>query len=197
MSVQYTNRRGDVYHLQEGKTKTGKPKYYFGKKLTGAPVDAIPEGYEIREDPDRGQVTLRKMRHSDISDMEMKMLVEAIRSRTQLEHFIVDIDGNSLVVYVADVDNYEVERLKVLSERFGVFGTKSEDLVRTVVTRSRYSPMMRFNLLDVDNRLYSADRWCFLGSIDDWYVLDGPAPLPKLMAKYVKHLGKESFYELM
>jgi hypothetical protein len=32
MPVSHTNRKGQVYYLHEGKTKTGKPCYYFSKE---------------------------------------------------------------------------------------------------------------------------------------------------------------------
>jgi hypothetical protein len=64
------------------------------------------------------------------------------------------------------------------------------------MSRSQYSKMMRFELVDAECRLFVAQRWCFLGSIDQWIFLDGPAPLSQLVDKYVRHLGKESFFEL-
>jgi hypothetical protein len=63
----------------------------------------------------------------------------------------------------------------------------------------RYSPVFRFTLVDPQERLSIAERFCFRGSIDDWMHLagGGPDPLERLAKRYVKHLGKESFYELM
>ena len=43
-ALQHVNRMGQVYYLQEGKTPTGKPKYYTGRKLTGKPLDTLPDG---------------------------------------------------------------------------------------------------------------------------------------------------------
>ncbi len=31
MAVTYTNRKGQMYTLYRGQTKTGKPRYYFGR----------------------------------------------------------------------------------------------------------------------------------------------------------------------
>jgi hypothetical protein len=195
--LQYTNRLGDVYFLQAGKTKTGKPKYYFGKKVTETPVEAIPAGFEIRENPESGQATLRKIRPSEISPMEKEMLCEGIRNQAQLEHFIVDLDGNRLIVHLPDLGEHEavatVNRLTTPQQR-EQFGVKA--FTDLLITRSRYSPMMRFTLTDLKERLFCLDRWCFLGSIDDWFFVSGPASLQTLIKKYVKHLGRESFYEI-
>jgi hypothetical protein len=60
-----------------------------------------------------------------------------------------------------------------------------------------YSPMLRFSLTDADERLFSIERWCYLGSVDDWYFLSGGKPLMTLAEEYVPHIGKESFFELI
>ena len=46
MALRYENRRGQIYHLQMGKTPTGQPKYYMGLKINGTPLDVVPEGHE-------------------------------------------------------------------------------------------------------------------------------------------------------
>ena len=98
MAYQHCNRRGDVYLLQSGKTKTGKPRYYFGRKLTGEPVSAIPAGYEVFESPERGQVYLRRQRPTCIVPIEREIVAEGIRRVSNAEHFIVDVEDDCLVV---------------------------------------------------------------------------------------------------
>jgi hypothetical protein len=58
-----------------------------------------------------------------------------------------------------------------------------------------YSPMMQFLLEDEKRRTFTAQRYCFIGSIDDWLDI-GHGPLTTLVKRYVKHLGQESYYEL-
>ena len=41
-----------------------------------------------------------------------------------------------------------------------------------------------------------AERFCFRGSVDDWIPIGGPAVLSAHVRQFVKHLGRESFYEL-
>ena len=59
MVVTHVNRKRQTYFLHEGKTKTGKPKYFFSKESDGCLLDTIPDGYEIYENPN-AQVFLRK-----------------------------------------------------------------------------------------------------------------------------------------
>jgi hypothetical protein len=56
--------------------------------------------------------------------------------------------------------------------------------------------MMRFELLDTEERLFHVERWCFRSAREGWMHLAGPASLSDLVDCYVEHLGEESFYEL-
>jgi len=59
-----------------------------------------------------------------------------------------------------------------------------------------FRPMLRFILIDEENRKFVAERYCFRGSIDDWIEIGGPDSLEKLVKRFVKHLGQDSFYDL-
>ena len=74
MAVEYTNRKGKKYYLNVGKTKTGKPKYYFSMKTRGKLPEEIPEGYEIYEHPANAQVFLRKEIPLAITEFEKKLV---------------------------------------------------------------------------------------------------------------------------
>jgi hypothetical protein len=200
MAVQYKNRKDDTYYLQAGKTKTGKPRYWCGKKLTGEPLEAIPEGYEFREDPATAIVTLRKICFSEISPLDVKILSDAIRQHAGLEYFIVDVDGNALVVYLPDRGEDAADQLL---EEFGGFHSllshRMQEKKAWLMRRSAYTKMMRFTLVDPAERKFIVERWCFRGSVDDWIGLGRRTalPLPELARMYVEELGKESFYDLM
>ena len=61
---------------------------------------------------------------------------------------------------------------------------------------ANFSGVFRFTLQDAEKRLFSLERYCFKGSIDDWIYLAGPEELANLAKEYLKHLGQKSFYEL-
>ncbi len=63
MPASYTNRKGVIYYLCEGKTAAGKAHYYFTSQDQGKRLEEIPEGYTIRENVN-GQVSLRASKHS-------------------------------------------------------------------------------------------------------------------------------------
>ena len=195
MSFAYTNRKGQTYQLQSATTKTGKTRYYMGRKVTGTTEECLPDGYEIWENPETAQVYVRRARPSVIIEPERRLLEEAIRTQGEIEHFIIDVDDRHLVVYVLDRDPNNVA--VIMGMALGV-GPEALDSVRDdIVARGNYQKMMRFTLVDEDERLFAAERWCFRGSIDDWIPLRGGMSLEDLAAAYLPHLGQQSFFDLM
>lgn len=195
MAMEYVNRKGDTYYLQEGRTKTGKPRYYCGRQLKGAPLDAVPEGYEVYEKPENGQVYLRKARATEISPMERELVEEAVGRLAAAPRAIVDVEPRALVVYLSDTED---DPLREMAGALGLPQHALGNLREAISRRAVYQKMMRFNLVDAGERLYAVQRWCFRGSIDTWIDLHArPAPLPELLNRYARHLGRESFYELI
>jgi hypothetical protein len=195
MGIEHVNRKGDRYFLQATMGRDGKPRYSFTRKLKGTAVAGIPEGYQVYESPDDAQVFLRKVKPEAIGSLEKQLVVSAVRGKAGLEHFIVEVDGKSIVVYLPDTDGDEVARM--FRDIVPVLAAKARALADDMIRRSRYSKMMRFTLCDLKRRLFNCERWCFLGGIDDWNFLAGAAPLSELVEEYVPHLGKDSFFELM
>lgn len=195
MAIQHVNRKGDTYHLLVGKTKTGKPKYYFAKKAGGTRAEAIPDGFEVFENPENAQVLLRRAKPRLVTEEEKEAVEDAVRAKSAVPDFIVDVDGADIVVYLAETSTNEAADQIARLGGFG-FPRTQADHVRWLVNHSLFTKMMRFSLVDPHERLFAVARWCFKGSIDDWFPLDGFQPLPKLLGKYAKHLGRESFYDL-
>lgn len=188
MAIQHVNRRGDTYYLHCGKTKTGKPKWFFSTKKDGNLADAVPEGYEVYENPN-AQVFLRKLVPQLVTPEEIATVEQGIR----VKHFIVEAKKDAIVVFLPHQDADSLaERLRPLMP-FGM-GFPSAFQVEQ---HSHYTPMMRFILRDKERRRFSVERWCFLGSIDTWFPLAAADELSNQVKKFVPHLGKESFFELM
>ena len=194
MALEYVNRKEERYFLYEGRTKAGNPKYYCSRKpsASGVTVEAMPPGYEWYESPADGIVSVRKVRPSQITPTEREILAEAIRILAGIKTFIIDTDGDTLVIHLPDRDPEEFDRI------FGLLtGGAGGGSMRTwAANHCRYTATMRFVLEKNSERLFSVDRWCFRGSIDGWIHLERAAPLATQIKKYVPHLGKESIYEL-
>ena len=68
-----------------------------------------------------------------------------------------------------------------------------EELSRQFAT---FMPVMRFVLVDRERRHFAPERYCFRGSVEDWIPIGPPGTIASLAREYLKHLGKDSLYEL-
>jgi choline dehydrogenase-like flavoprotein len=195
MSIEYVNRRGDKYYLLQGKTKTGKPKYYVSRKPDGTHVDQMPDGYEFHENPQDGVLSVRKIRPTKVLPQEREQLDAWTRELAGTEFFLVDVQNDSLVVYAPGDDPFA--RANLMHAIFGGAIADKMSNLSWIGANAAYLPMFRFNLVDEDERLYSADRWCVRGAIDGWIPLSHGKTLEKQAKAYLPHLHKESFYDLM
>lgn len=116
MPLEYENRRGDKYYVHEGRTKTGKPKFWCSKKAEGNPVEQLPEGFELHENPRNAQVTVRKIQTSRILPIERELLTKWVRELSGTEYSIVDVEEDSLVVYAIDQNYSPMFRFSLTDE---------------------------------------------------------------------------------
>ncbi len=160
MSVTHTNRRGDVYHLHEGTTRGGKPRYHFSRKTDGTLVAEIPAGYQVYENP-RGQVFLRKVLRSRVRDDEVEACRTGIErfSRLKTHEFLLNVGKDAIDVYLLDHD------LSALVD--WLTPRRKLDAAALARTHGNYTAMLRFVLAHEDPRLFVAERFCFLGGVDD------------------------------
>jgi hypothetical protein len=138
-------------------------------------------------------VSIRKVRESRLLPAERERLAAWVRELAGIEYFRVEIEEDSLVVYTPDRD--PAGAASVLDAMFGDFrAANNKDWIGRNAT---YLPMLRFTLVDESERLFGIQRWCFRGSINGWFHLAGGQPLETLARKYLPHLNRESFFELM
>ena len=198
MPVTYKNRRGKTYYLHEGRTKTGKHKYHFSLKNKGELVDKIPDGYETYQHPATGGVFLRKKLPQLISDTEKHIVEKELKKIEGSRRYLSDIKGKAITIFES---NQDIEALKDIFRDVKPDSLNShsddvsaiEDIINIAVD---YGPIMRFTLENETKRTFIAERYCFLGSIDDWIYIGEPDSLKNLVKKYIKHLGQDSFFDL-
>jgi len=192
MAVEYTNRRGRTYILHAGVTRTGKPRYYFSGKSEGDLVDEMPDGYEVHENPN-GLVSVRKIRPRAILEEEIRAVKAECLRHENAEKSKVEVKDRVISVHEPDQDE---EKLGDLFNRWAVFDSKI-DLEAKMGIVLTFTPVLRFTLHDREARMFIAERFCFRGSIDGWMTLSGPEPLHTLLMRFVKHIGRDTFYELI
>ena len=115
-----------------------------------------------------------------------------MRKYAEVQDYKIDVKGNAIVVYTADQD---IETLAGLFKDMDSDPTTNPQLMTLLRKEIHYSPMLQFLLEDEKRRTFTAQRYCFRGSVDDWIDI-GYGPLTTLVKQYVKHLGQESYFEL-
>ena len=192
MPITHVNAKGKTYYLHQGTTKTGKPKYHFAMKSEGNLANSIPEGFEIYENPN-AQVFLRRIPPKIITDEERQVVEDGMQKYASIQDYKIDVRGKAIVVYTADQD---VNTLAGMLRKLHPDPMSNPEVAAILRGTIHYSPMMQFILEDKKQRRFTAQRYCFMGSIDDWIDI-GYGSLSKLVKSYVKHLGEESYFELI
>ena len=190
--IQHVNRKGDTYYLHKGQTKTGKPKWFFSMRTDGDLVESIPDGYEIYENY-MAQVFLRTIVPNLVTRAEIGQVEAAVRDLANVKYFLVEGKGDTIIVYLANQETSFLEEM--LASKFGF--ADRESFAATMEKHLTYLPHMRFTLVDEERRRFIVDRWCFRGSIDDWFSLHASGDLATMVKRFVPHLGQDSFFELM
>jgi len=201
MAVHYTNRVGKMYYLREGKTKSGKPRYFFSAQQhgKGEVVNRIPDGYEIYEHPENAQVFLRKMRPQLITDLEKLLIKKAVKALQRSKRYLIDCKDENITIYESSADVGEVKNIlsDFLKHTPLLPGMTADDAMNVLVnaTNQHYTAMLRFRLVDKERRTFTAERFCFRAAIDDWINICGPENLKTLVEMYIEMLGTDSFFD--
>ena len=168
MPVTHVTRYRDTYYLHVGRTKTGKPRYWFSSKADGDLVESIPRGYEIYENPD-ARVYLRKKPPQIVTPEEVAVVKEGVQRLAPDQNCLVDVRKEDIIVYHSKRGNLYQKMLRF---------TLDDEKDRTFrVQRWCFRG--------------SIDSW-----IDLW-MSGGLGKLPVLVQTFCPHLGRDSFYDLM
>jgi len=195
MPVTYTNRKGHTYYLCQGLSKTGKLRYYFARQPKEGSPDQIPEGYKISESVN-GVVSLVKDRPELIMPQEVASVEAILARKPKGRDYRVTVHKNQIIIYERlgpDIDT--------LSTIFGKVSAFQSDIVKARLQEqldkmARFSPILRFILVDQGERKFTAERWSYMGDIDDWIDTGESGKLEKLARRLIPILGTDDFFEL-
>lgn len=195
MPVTYTNRKGQTYYLCQGKTKTGKLHYYFAREPKEGSPDQIPEGYQISESVN-GVVSLVKDRPQLIMPQEVAIVEAVLACHPKSRDYRVAVQKNQIVIHERlgpDIDT--------LSAMFGKISALRPDMVKMRLQEqldkmARFSPILRFILVDQEERKFKAERWSYLGDSEDWIDIGESGKLEILARRLIPKLRTDDFLEL-
>lgn len=179
MAYQHTNRKGVTYHLHR-RERNGKTRYVFARKPGEGAIEAIPEGYEVRESVN-GQVSIAKATERLITAAEEATVRKSLPESCRLE-----IKGQQIIIFEPANGAGAPAANPWLQRRMAAHMAKN----------ARYEPVMKFDLLDENKRTFEITRWHYSGEGGWMYPLQ-TGPLAKLAREFLPHIGKQSFYDLM
>jgi hypothetical protein len=170
-------------------------RYYFARKPKEGSPDQIPEGYKISESVN-GIVSLVKDRPQLILPQEIESVEAVLARHPKGRDYHVGVQKNQMVIYERlgpDIDT--------LSGIFGKISEFQSDIVKARLQEqldkmARFSPIMRFILVDQGERKFTAERWSYIGDIDDWIDIGESGKLEKLARRLIPKLGTDDFFEL-
>jgi hypothetical protein len=195
MPITHTNRKGHTYYLCQGLTKTGKLRYYFARQPKEGSPDQIPDGYRINESVN-GVVSLVKNQPQLILPQEIASVEAVLARHPKGRDYRVAVNKNQIIIYERlgpDIDT--------LSAIFGKISALQPDTVKMRLQKqldkmARFSPIMRFILVDSEERKFTAKRWSYMGDIDDWIETGESGKLEKLARRLIPKLGTDDFFDL-
>ena len=194
MPVTYTNRKGITYYLCQSVTKTGKPRYYFAREPKGEPVEQIPEGFKIGESVN-GLVFLAKDRPAQIWPEEVAVVEAAVGRHPKSHKYRVNVKHNRIEVY-EQVGPDADELIAAWGQQVLSISGLADRIRAERERHAQFTPVLRFILANAERRTFRAERWCYLGSIDDWIDVGPMGPLDRLARQLIPKLGTERFFEL-
>ncbi len=197
MPINHTNRKGQTYTLYKGQTKTGKPRYYFGR--TGQSQDEevaeLPPGFTISESVN-GIVSLVKDRPSLILPEEVAAIETEMKRHPQAHRYRVAAKHNMIEIYEQSGPDID-ELLSILPPSFQPKEAVTSELQADLDRTAQFTPVLRFTLLKSAQRQFGVERMCYRSSIDGWLELyDTKGMLAKMAHKLIPTLGTDDFFEL-
>jgi hypothetical protein len=178
-----------IPYLHVGQGKSGKPNYFFSTEPNGPLMNSVPEGFEIYENVG-GQVFLRRKQPKLITDEELAMVKEALKRHAEEWRYRVEVKNTAVISHEAPDNTAGLESIALP-------WISKATIKEAAIQNATYMAVMRFVLADPEKRLFWAERFCFRESVDNWIDIGGPAQkLSVVLKKFIKHLGKESIFEL-
>jgi hypothetical protein len=188
--VSYTNRRGQIYYLHRGLTKTGKQRYFVAKTIGEGALAQIPDGFELVESIN-GVVSVRRVDPNapKVPDADLARVRTELARQPHLQRHRADVVKGEIVVF-EPVGGLPDRFLGDLATRFGSTPDRLREL-RELQERTRYTPVLKLVPSGDD---YMVCRMTYRGS-GGWSGPYDGGSLHKLVKKYVPSIGTDRFFQ--
>ena len=137
----------------------------------------------------KNQVFLIKKVLPLITELEKEIISSSIKKNKSIEHFIIDAKKEFITIYTALLDPI-FKKDPLLAHIISLRNIKPNQLCLN------YMETIRFKLVNQTDRIFTPERFCSRGSINDWISIGDAGKLNELAMKYIQHINNDSFYGL-
>jgi hypothetical protein len=190
--VSYTNRKGQVYYLHAGQTKTGKRRYFVAKTVGAGALAELPAGFEIVESIN-AVVSVRRIDPSarKIPETDLARVRAELAKHLRLRRYRADVVKGEIIVF-EPIGGLSDELARHLTASFQLAPFQLEQHRPELDKGTHYSPVLRFAPIDGQ---YAVFRMTYRGD-GGWSWALAHGPLDRLAPKYLNTLGTSAFFEL-
>ena len=193
--LSYTNRFGDTYSLHEGRTRTGKARYFAAKTLREGALSAMPEGFEFCESIN-GVVSVRRidLAAANVPEADVALARAEMARYVHLQGYRIEVIKGEIVVF-EPMGGTPPDWAAEVARRFFMRPEGSQAGGGSLRRRVRYDPVMKFVPLP-ERRAYSVHRMTYRGDGGwSWPLASGS--LHELLKRFLGCVGTDEFFELL
>jgi len=194
MPVTYITRRGRTYHLCQGATASGKPRYYFSSDPKDTPLDRLPEGYEIHETVN-GVVTIRRAQPPLLTKNEVALVHRALADKPKPHRYPMDVARDRIIIYEKQGPDW-VDLPKTIGLLLPLTPGHLQRLRDQDQEQANYGPVLRIILEDGELRTFRVEHIYVRNGPREWVAIPGAMPLRVAVSEYVKTIGTPAFDRL-
>jgi hypothetical protein len=182
----FTNRAGVTYYLHEGKTSTGKPRYFVARNIRDGALARLPAGYEFAENINGAVSVRRVVATSPVLDADLAFVRTELDRHHHLSRYRAEVERGSIVVF-EPLDGLDAALLRELT-----MGMAPGDSRRP---KTRYQPVLKF-VSEPDPGVYSVHRMTYVGA-GGWSWALATGQLRRVTPRFIKVLGTDEFFTLL
>ena len=132
-----------------------------------------------------------KDRPAQIRLEEVEAVEAAVQRHPKAHNYRVAVKHNRIEVY--ERVGLGTDELIAELREVGLLVPGRADRLRELLEhRAQFTPVLRFILVDAEQRTFCTERWCYLGSIDDWIDVGPMGPVHLLSRQWIPKLGTDA-----
>lgn len=190
--VSYTNRKGQIYYLHAGQTKTGKRRYFVAKTIGAGALAELPAGFEIVESINAVVSVRRIDPHArKVPETDLARVRAELAKHPRLRRYRADVVKGDIIVF-EPIGGLSDELAHRLVASFQMTAAQLEQHRSELDEDTYYSPVLRFAPSEGQ---YAVFRMTYRGD-GGWSWALAHGSLGSLAPKYLKTLGPPAFFEL-